>query len=176
MTKSAARTSRLLWSLAGPSGPMRTADDNGRERAELLRGDALDAADNLLAVIKEEYRPANVKPRDVEIEAAELLSELARDPRVIERLLEAVDSRDTRILALDSLGLSGETAAGAHLAALSQSAAIRVWNEDELVALASAIGLVDGPDAPAGLACLRELSDGRDALREELRKFHGKCT
>jgi hypothetical protein len=167
------QTRRLLWSIAGPTGPMASTEQRNEARTKLVTGDSLRAACKLLDVITAGGHPSDVDTRDLEIEAADLLSELARDPRVIEQLLLAMEQRVTRMTALDALALSGEVGARPGLAALVRSPSITNWNEAELVGLASAVGSVDGMEALESMTALLERFGGSRAIRDEVAKFEG---
>lgn len=164
------RVAELLWSLAGPGGPLRPEDEDERQRSELIAGDPASAAMSLLNVLRSREPPPGVAPADVAMETAMLLSELARDPGVVELLLAALEAPTTRIAALDALALSGERSAVPALVALAQSDALRGWSESDLVSLASALGSMDTPEAQLALEALGARWPSA-ALDHELAKF-----
>jgi len=149
-------TARLLWSLAGPRGPMRSAAEDDRQRQALLAGDPVVAARRLLEALRSSTPPAPVRLEDVEIEAADLLSELLRAPgaEVLTLLDHALAEPATRTVALDAFALSAETRAGPRLAALVDRGEYADWSDRELIKLASALGCVQGDHARRAIANL----------------------
>jgi hypothetical protein len=163
-----ARVAALLWSLAGPRGPMRPADEEERQRAELLQGNPVDAASALLHALRTSSPPPGVDIADAEGAAADLLSDLAADPAVVDLLIDALGASQTRAAALDALGLSGERAAEGPLAALIESRGYEGWTEREIVKLVSAVGMVAGPEARTALDTLAGRGPWPDVVEREI--------
>jgi hypothetical protein len=168
MTADPARVAELLWSLAGPRGAMRPTSEEERQRAELRRGDPVDAARALLDALRTSFPPPTLDVAAVEGEAADLLSDLASDPGVVILLIGALGTSETRAAALDALGLSGEHAAGAPLAALVESRGYDGWTEREIVKLASALGMISGPEARSAVDMLAEHGPWPDRIEREI--------
>ena len=150
------QTARMLWSLAGPQGPMRSDAETERTRRVLVSGDPQLATSRLLDALRAGAPPADVTPEDLSIEAAELFSELLRAPGddVLNLLLGALEDPPTRTAALDAIALSADQRAARPLAELVRRHSYEDWSERELVKLASALGSLSGAEARGAIAAL----------------------
>lgn len=157
-----------LIKLAGPLGPLGTTEENDRLRAALKAGDPLTAAQRVLsAVTSRPALPPHVKRRAFEFEAAELLNDLTRDPRVQLELERALTDKASRSVALDAIALGAEQRFGPALAALALTELEQPnLSESELIRLASAIGAVAGDQALALLQQMRTRPYPAEVLRE----------
>src|SRR4051812_7572304 len=107
-----------LVKLAGPLGPFGSMEENERLRAGLKAGDPLAAAQRILgAVASQPSLPLQVEKRAFEFEAAELLNDLAGDPRVRFELERALADKTSRPVALEAIALSADQQFGPALAA-----------------------------------------------------------
>ena len=147
----------VLVRLAGPLGPAGSLEEQERLRETLKGGDPLVAAGRLLrAVGRQPPLPPNVERATYEFEAAEILGDLAKDPRVRLELERALGDQILRSVALEALALCANPASEDALVALAKAEHERPFlGEDDLVRLASAIGMVGGERAAATLAGLR---------------------
>jgi hypothetical protein len=147
---------------------MKLPDDEERQRAELRGGDPVDAAHTLLQVLRTSIPPHGVEISAIRAAAADLLSDLARSPAVVELLVGALDSPSTRIVALHALALSGERTAGPPLAMLVDTCGYVDWTQEEMVGLASALGMIDGAEAIAAIALLAQRGPWPEAVEREI--------
>ena len=170
MTDGTSRTERLLWSLSGPPGPMRSDADDERERQALLGGDPDVAASRLLDVLRRSTPPADVKLEDMQTEAADLLSELLLAPGsgVHERLIAALEHPATRATALDAFALSAEGRAGSRLVDLVDLHQYKGWSDRELMKLASALGSIASDETRRAIGILNARGGWSSDVQNEL--------
>jgi hypothetical protein len=147
---------------------MRTDEDDELERHKLLAGDPPVAAARILDALHLGPLPAGVAITDLQAEAADLLSELAADPRVMVLLVDAIGVTPTRTASLDAIALSGEQAAASPLAVVVRSGDYDRWSEREVIKLVSALGSVGGPQSRAAIDAISRRRAWSSAVEREL--------
>lgn len=173
MTTDFVHVATLLGKLAGFRGPMTPVDEEERLHSELLSGDPVEASRALLHVLGTWAPVPGVDIADVEAVAAGLLSDLAVVPAVVGRLIDALGQHSTRAVALDALGLSGERRASGPLAEVVLSRGYRGWTEREMVKLASALGMIAGPEALSAIETLAERGPWPELIKREIQIARG---
>lgn len=142
-----------IIAVAAPGGPWGNEEQIARRRQDLLAGDPVIAANQLLtAVALGSSLPESVPVTwdDLNVEIADLLADLAADERVRGLLVQSLDDAPIRVVVLDALALRADPGAAPALTRLAAEQRERPFlPEDELIRLASALGSVGGPEARA---------------------------
>lgn len=160
------RALELLIALAHPLSPFESLESRDAAAKNATAGRPAWLLDGVLLVLTE--RPPLPHPvtwADADVSALEILAAYSGEPGLVDRLAALLDDPQTREIAIDALGQTGDPEAVGRLLDAGRRYEL---TESELTSLASALGDLGGADGRAALMEMQCSSNLPDAVRTEI--------